>query len=71
MLRPGAAAGAAINHATLKAKGFTDEALQKIEDALATAFDISSCSTVDLGDQFLTGTLKIPAEKLSDLASTC
>ena len=30
----------AINHATLKAKGFTDEALAKLEAGLATAFDI-------------------------------
>ena len=57
----------AINHATLKAKGFTDEALQKIEDALATAFDIKFVfNRWTLGDQFLTGTLKIPAEKLND-----
>ncbi len=57
----------AINHATLKAKGFTDEALQKIEDALATAFDIKFVfNRWTLGDQFLTGTLKIPAEKLNE-----
>ena len=30
----------AINHTTLKAKGFTDEAIAKIEAALPTAFDI-------------------------------
>ena len=29
-----------INHTTLKAKGFTDEAIAKIEKALPTAFDI-------------------------------
>ncbi|MGB3718757.1 MAG: adenosylcobalamin-dependent ribonucleoside-diphosphate reductase, partial [Hyphomicrobiaceae bacterium] len=57
----------AINHATLKAKGFTDEALQKIEDALATAFDIKFVfNRWTLGDQFLTETLKIPVEKLNE-----
>ncbi|HVZ53943.1 MAG TPA: adenosylcobalamin-dependent ribonucleoside-diphosphate reductase, partial [Pseudolabrys sp.] len=30
----------AINHTTLKAKGFTDEAIAKVEKALPTAFDI-------------------------------
>ena len=30
----------AINHDTLKAKGFTDEAIEKVEKALPTAFDI-------------------------------
>jgi len=29
-----------INHTTLKAKGFTDEAIAKIDKALPTAFDI-------------------------------
>ena len=29
-----------INHTTLKAKGFTDEAIAKVEKALPTAFDI-------------------------------
>src|SRR3546814_9084241 len=29
-----------INHATLKAQGFTSEALDKLEQALASAFDI-------------------------------
>jgi ribonucleoside-diphosphate reductase alpha chain len=57
----------AINHATLKAKGFTDEALQKIEGSLATAFDIKFVfNRWTLGDAFLTDTLKIPTDKLSD-----
>jgi ribonucleoside-diphosphate reductase alpha chain len=30
----------AINHVTLKAKGFTDEAIEKVEKALPTAFDV-------------------------------
>src|SRR5690606_6101157 len=29
-----------INHTTLRAKGFTDEAIEKVEKALKTAFDI-------------------------------
>ncbi|MCL4765783.1 MAG: vitamin B12-dependent ribonucleotide reductase, partial [Hyphomicrobiaceae bacterium] len=57
----------AVNHATLKAKGFTDEALQKVEDALATAFDIKFVlNRWTLGEPFLTGTLKIPAAKLDE-----
>ena len=31
----------AINHSTLKTKGFTDEALRKLDGSLKTAFDIS------------------------------
>jgi ribonucleoside-diphosphate reductase alpha chain len=55
----------AINHATLGAKGFTDEALRKLDDALKTAFDISFVfNRWTLGEEFLTGTLKVPAEKL-------
>ncbi len=30
----------AINNTTLKAKGFTDEAIEKVAKALPTAFDI-------------------------------
>jgi ribonucleoside-diphosphate reductase alpha chain len=30
----------AINHVTLKAKGFTDETIEKVEKALPTAFDV-------------------------------
>ena len=59
----------AINTATLKARGFTDEALQKIEKGLATAFDIKFVfNRWTLGDAFLTETLGVPAEKLSDPA---
>jgi len=57
----------AINHTTLKAKGFTDDALAKIESGLASAFDIKFVfNRWTLGDQFLTGALKVPADKLSD-----
>ncbi|HEX5997881.1 MAG TPA: adenosylcobalamin-dependent ribonucleoside-diphosphate reductase, partial [Hyphomicrobiaceae bacterium] len=57
----------AINHATLKARGFTDEALKKLDAALKTAFDISFVfNRWTLGEAFLTGTLKVPAEKLNE-----
>jgi ribonucleoside-diphosphate reductase alpha chain len=59
----------AINHGTLRSKGFTDEVLAKIEGALGTAFDIKFVfNKWTLGEDFLTGTLKIPAEKLNDAA---
>jgi ribonucleoside-diphosphate reductase alpha chain len=57
----------AINHATLRAKGFTDAALRKLNDALKTAFDISFVfNRWTLGEEFLTQTLKVPAEKLNE-----
>ena len=57
----------AINHATLQAKGFTDEVLRKLDAALKTAFDISFVfNRWTLGEAFLTQTLEIPAEKLNE-----
>jgi ribonucleoside-diphosphate reductase alpha chain len=59
----------AINHATLKAKGFTDAALRKLDAALKTAFDIKfAFNRWTLGEEFLTQTLQIPAETLADPA---
>jgi ribonucleoside-diphosphate reductase alpha chain len=59
----------AINHSTLKSKGFTDEALDKLEASLATAFDIKFVfNKWTLGEAFLTDTLKIAAETLNDPA---
>ena len=56
-----------INHSTLKAKGFTDDVLAKLEASLGTAFDIKFVfNKWTLGEAFLTGTLAIPAEKLND-----
>ena len=53
----------AINHGTLRAKGFTDDILRKLDGALKTAFDIKfAFNRWTLGEEFLTGTLKIPAE---------
>ncbi|MDX2086493.1 MAG: hypothetical protein SFX73_01530, partial [Kofleriaceae bacterium] len=57
----------AINHATLKAKRFTDDAIAKIEDGLASAFDIKFVfNKWTLGADFLTDKLKVPAHKLEE-----
>jgi ribonucleoside-diphosphate reductase alpha chain len=57
----------AINHTTLKAKGFTEDSLAKIESGLGAAFDIKFVfNRWTLGDAFLTDTLKVPTDKLSD-----
>ncbi len=57
----------AINHATLKAKGFTDEVLKKLDVSLKTAFDIKfAFNKWTIGEDFLTGALKIPADKLAE-----
>jgi len=56
----------AINHTTLKAKGFTDEAIAKIEKALPTAFDIKfAFNKWTLGEDFCRDTLGISAEDLA------
>jgi ribonucleoside-diphosphate reductase alpha chain len=55
-----------INHTTLKAKGFTPEAIEKVEKALPTAFDIKfAFNKWTLGEDFLKGQLDIPAEALA------
>jgi ribonucleoside-diphosphate reductase alpha chain len=57
----------AINHETLKAKGFTQAKLDEIEALLGSAFDIKFVfNKWTLGAEFLTRELKIPAEKLED-----
>jgi ribonucleoside-diphosphate reductase alpha chain len=56
----------AINHTTLKTRGFTDKAVHKVEASLKTAFDISFVfNKWTLGEDFLTETLKIPAETVN------
>ncbi len=56
-----------VNHTTLRAKGFTDEKLETLEKTLASAFDIKFVfNKWALGADFLTGALKVPAEKLDD-----
>ena len=49
-----------INHTTLKAKGFTDEVIAKVEKALPTAFDIKfAFNKWTLGEEFCRDTLGI------------
>ena len=61
------AQAAGINHTTLRAKGFDDAAIEKIEKSLASAFDIKFVfNKWTLGEDFLTGKLNVPAEKLND-----
>jgi ribonucleoside-diphosphate reductase alpha chain len=56
-----------INHGSLKAKGFTDELLAKVEGGLTAAFDIKFVfNKWTLGEEFLLQTLKVPADKLND-----
>ena len=58
-----------INHATLKAKGFSDAALVKLEASLASAFDIKFVfNKWTLGEELLTGGLGVPADRLDDPA---
>ncbi|MQT14170.1 vitamin B12-dependent ribonucleotide reductase [Segnochrobactrum spirostomi] len=57
----------AIGHEALKAKGFTDAVLEKLEAALKSAFDIKFAFTKwTLGEDFLTGTLGIAKAELDD-----
>ncbi|MDH7794835.1 MULTISPECIES: vitamin B12-dependent ribonucleotide reductase [unclassified Beijerinckia] len=59
----------AINTSTLKARGFTDEKLDVLAKSLKSAFDIKFVfNKWTLGADFLTGALKVPAEKLDDPA---
>src|SRR6267154_2416506 len=56
----------AINVSTLKAKGFTDEALKKVEAALPTAFDIKfAFNKWTFGEDFLRDTLNIAPEAIA------
>ena len=55
-----------INHAALKAKGFTPEAIERLEKALPTAFDIRfAFNKWTLGEEFCTDALGLPAEDLA------
>ncbi len=59
--------GKGINHDTLKARGFTNEKLEAVEAALATAFDVKfAFNKFTLGEEFCTGTLGIDRDKLAD-----
>ena len=58
-----------VNHETLKAKGFTDEILEKIEAALPRAFDIKfAFNKYNIGEEFATRVLKVPADQLEDFS---
>jgi ribonucleoside-diphosphate reductase alpha chain len=55
-----------INHGTLEQKGFTPEAIEKVEKALPTAFDIKfAFNKWTLGEEFV-AQLGIAPEKLAD-----
>jgi len=56
----------AINHTTLKAKGFTPEIIEKLEKALPTAFDIKfAFNKWTLGEEFCKTELSFTAEDLA------
>ena len=58
----------AIDHKALKAKGFTDEVLKEIEDALVSSFDIKfAFNKWTLGEDFCKDTLGLDAQELDDL----
>ncbi len=55
-----------INVSTLKAKGFTDEAIAKVEKALPTAFDIKfAFNKWTFGEDFIRDTLGIGTEAIA------
>ncbi len=57
----------ALNHAQLRAKGFGDEQIEKIESGLASAFDIKFVfNKWTLGEDFCKSVLKISDEQLVD-----
>lgn len=56
-----------INHGTLKAKGFTEEAIATVEKALPTAFDIKFVfNKWTLGEEFLVKSLGVEAADIND-----
>jgi ribonucleoside-diphosphate reductase alpha chain len=56
----------AINHTTLRAKGFTDEVIGKVEKALPTAFDIKfAFNKWTLGEEFCRDKLGVSADDLA------
>lgn len=57
----------AITHEKLRELGFTDEKITAVEASLESAFDISfSFNKFALGEDFITGTLKIAADDLAN-----
>jgi ribonucleoside-diphosphate reductase alpha chain len=58
-----------INPAALRAKGFTDEVLKKVEAQLPTAFELPFVfNTWTLGEDFVKSVLKVPPEVLDSPA---
>ncbi|MGE3166093.1 MAG: vitamin B12-dependent ribonucleotide reductase [Planctomycetota bacterium] len=58
-----------INHDTLKDRGFDASAIQRVEDALASAFEIQyAFSPHVLGENFLRNTLKLTDAQMADWA---
>jgi ribonucleoside-diphosphate reductase alpha chain len=58
-----------VNHAELKARGFTEATLQALESALAAAFDIRfAFNRWTLGEEFCTKGLGFTAEQLNDVS---
>ena len=56
-----------VTTAALRSRGFTDETLDALDHALASAFDIKfAFNKWTLGADFLAETLKVPAEKLEE-----
>ncbi len=56
-----------INHDTLKAKGFTDDALKKLEEALPQSFDVNFVfNKFSLGEEFCVKTLGFTEAQLND-----
>ncbi|MCS7271443.1 MAG: vitamin B12-dependent ribonucleotide reductase, partial [Gemmataceae bacterium] len=56
-----------INPGTLRAKGFTDEVLQRIEEQLPTAFKLAYVfNRWTVGEDFLRQVLRVPEDKLND-----
>ncbi len=56
-----------VNPAALKAKGFTEDVLKKIEAQLPGTFELPFVfNTWTLGEDFVKGTLKVPAEALAE-----
>ena len=57
----------ALNHGQLRARGFGDEQIKKIEDGLASAFDIKFVfNKWTLGDEFCKSVLKLSESQLND-----
>ncbi|HKR19565.1 MAG TPA: vitamin B12-dependent ribonucleotide reductase [Stellaceae bacterium] len=58
-----------LNHATLKAKGFTESAIEALESQLATAFDIKfAFNKWTLGDEFCRAAFGFTDAQLNDVS---